>query len=53
MKRILLGSLAALLLTGCYQIEPQGQYGAWKINRLTGAVSYCTPTECAQLAEHK
>ena len=39
--------LAALLLAGCYQAIPAGRDGLmFRVNRLTGAVSACTTTEC-------
>jgi hypothetical protein len=36
--------LVGLMLCGCYQIVPAGQgFGAFRMNRLTGSVAFCSP----------
>ena len=33
--------MAGLVMAGRFQIETGAQYQAWRVDRLTGAVSYC------------
>ena len=48
---ILAGSACALTIGGLYEISGAGNSSAYKLNRITGATTYCVNGECKPVLE--
>jgi hypothetical protein len=48
---VLAAALYLLALRGIYEVVPVGQAISYRVNRITGATSFCTPDGCTALKE--